>query len=90
MVRDNGAGISHDKLTEINEQFHTSIYKQSDTDKPEGIGLGNINERLKLFYGEEYPIRISSMEGHYTETVFMFPYDTGEGDEENYVQSTHY
>ncbi|WP_409341582.1 sensor histidine kinase [Paenibacillus sp. MBLB4367] len=78
-VRDNGAGIAPERLTAINEQFRTSVYAAKSSEFREGIGLGNINERLKLYYGEDYPIRMNSEHGLFAQTVLTIPYDeTGE------------
>ncbi len=43
---------------------------------PLGIVLVNINQRLVLFYGPEYQIRIKSTEGSGTRTYLMIPQNT--------------
>ena len=50
IVRDNGVGIPKDKLDSILEERGTK----------EGIGLKNVNERLKNKYGSEYGLKIES------------------------------
>ncbi|WP_187434146.1 cache domain-containing sensor histidine kinase [Paenibacillus methanolicus] len=74
-VKDNGAGISAARLEELNLQFRTSVYPAKGENDRESIGLGNINERLKLFYGEHYPLRLRSIEGQFTEAILTLPYD---------------
>lgn len=52
-VSDNGYGISEDRLK--------TIFTSGSTGKhSSGVGLKNVNERIKLYYGEEYGISIES------------------------------
>lgn len=55
LVNDNGVGISEEKLVEINK----SLNDFEDIDKTH-IGLGNVNQRIKLLYGDSYGVHISS------------------------------
>ena len=50
-ISDNGAGISQERILYI-------LSKNSDR-----IGLSNINQRLKLLYGEAYGLKIVSAVG---------------------------
>ncbi len=52
-VSDNGYGIKPEILKELLVQESTSYHSG-------GVGLKNVNERIKLFYGEEYGIEIKS------------------------------
>lgn len=52
-VADNGLGIDEDKLVEIKSNLENSI-------ESEHYGLYNINERLKIFFGNKYKIYIKS------------------------------
>lgn len=52
-VKDNGLGISKEKLEEIKDNLYNSI-------ESEHYGLYNINERLKIFFGDKYDIFIQS------------------------------
>ena len=48
------------------------------------VGLRNVNERLKLNFGEEYGIRILSEEGVGTEVILSMPVNMrGENLDEN-------
>lgn len=49
-----------------------------------GIGLSNINERIKLAFGEAYGLRIDSKLGHGTRIIMKLP---GEMEETYHVQS---
>jgi Predicted signal transduction protein with a C-terminal ATPase domain len=54
-VKDNGVGVTGDKLAVILED---SAAKSSNRTH---IGLANVNQRIKLIYGENYGIEISSI-----------------------------
>lgn len=56
-IIDNGVGISKDKLTTILETV-----KEDDHIGFNSIGLYNVNQRLKIYYGEKYGLKISSQE----------------------------
>lgn len=58
-VKDDGAGINQDVLTDIKKVL--SDYSYSLESK--SIGLVNINRRLKLHYGEKYGLSIDSVLG---------------------------
>lgn len=69
-VKDNGCGISEEKLAEIRKNLAVQgggilVEKNSNS-----IGMYNVNERIKLFYGEKSGISIESKVGEGT-TVFL-------------------
>ena len=62
-IRDNGKGMSE---TELNNLWNTS---QKSSEGFNRIGLVNIQQRIKLLYGESYGIVIMSNKGEGTETI---------------------
>ena len=68
-VIDNGEGIPEGKIQQILDNTGGEGRKQ----KFSGIGLSNVNERLKLRYGEKYGISISSQVGSGTIVDLMLP-----------------
>ncbi|EOL42646.1 sensor histidine kinase [Enterococcus phoeniculicola] len=54
-VEDNGVGISPEHLEKIRWQI-----QQNDLDITEHIGLPNVSNRIKMFYGEQYGLSIRS------------------------------
>ena len=60
-VEDNGVGIEPELLSSILEF------------KTRGYGVRNVNERIKLFYGEEYKLQIESSEGQGTRSTITIP-----------------
>lgn len=69
-VSDDGKGIPEEKLNKLNRQFEAAAKIEEYDEDHESIGLLNINERIKLFYGKENHIRMESMVGKYTKTCF--------------------
>lgn len=67
-VKDDGCGIPKDKLHEIQDILNN--YKLG---RKRGIGLSNVNQRIKLFYGEAYYLTIDSSEGIGTEFRLYLP-----------------
>lgn len=59
-IEDTGVGMSEEKLKEV-------------TNKWPGIGLKNVNERLKLLYGEKHHIDIITSLNKGTEVSFLLP-----------------
>lgn len=66
-VWDNGTGIEKERLEQIRQSLATgkSLTKS--------FGILNINQRLKLMYGEKYHMTIDSVEGEYTQFVLSLP-----------------
>lgn len=75
-VEDNGIGIEKGKVEELNASLETA----ENIGGSDGIGLRNVNYRLKNFYGDAYGISIESEVGEYTRINMKIRYtvDTGE------------
>jgi len=68
IVKDNGMGIDSDKLANLWDKL------KSDALNIDGsIGLTNVNQRIKLFYGEEYQLEIKSQKDLGTEVSVSLP-----------------
>ncbi|MFS0880372.1 sensor histidine kinase [Metabacillus niabensis] len=65
IVEDNGCGISQEKLASIKEMLNNP--NELDGNR---IGLLNVHNRLRLTYGEDSGLRISSIEGKGTKIQF--------------------
>ncbi len=63
MIEDDGAGIPEGKLATLFEQ---------------GIGISNVNERLKVLFGADYRMSIDSKPGEGTRTEIEIPSGTQE------------
>ena len=71
-VKDDGVGMTEEKIREIME---TPQKRKGDT--MSGIGLPNVDQRIKLVYGDAYGLTISSQVGEYTEILVKLPIEYG-------------
>ncbi len=53
IISDNGKGIADERLEVINQTLKELI-SLNNPDSPVGIGLRNVNQRIKIVFGEEY------------------------------------
>jgi two-component system sensor histidine kinase YesM len=65
-ISDNGAGMTADKLSEIKARLEGKT-------KGESIGIINVHERIKLYFGDEYGIEVDSDLGKGTTVIIYFP-----------------
>lgn len=57
-IEDNGIGISEERMPQV---------------YADGIGISNVNERLRVLYGEDFGLRITSQEGQGTKIRIDVP-----------------
>ena len=67
-VRDNGAGMSGERLMEVRNGI-----REGGNNKDAVYGLYNVNQRIILNFGEEYGISVDSKEGEGTEVTIKLP-----------------
>ena len=67
LVEDNGRGM------EKNELHSLQLSLNRDEAPDESIGLVNVNQRIRLFYGESYGLQISSTPGKGTRIETLLP-----------------
>jgi sensor histidine kinase YesM len=65
-ISDDGAGMTEDKLKEIKMRLEGKT-------KGESIGIINVHERIKLYFGDEYGIEVDSDLGNGTTVIIYFP-----------------
>lgn len=66
LVEDNGCGMEEQKLESIRETLDSTTSRK-------GIGLANIYQRLKLFYGDDMIFEIKSKQGEGTRIIIVVP-----------------
>ncbi|MFC0212310.1 sensor histidine kinase [Paenibacillus chartarius] len=66
ILSDDGVGMSKELVDKLNDRFDKIIYEQGTG---RGIGLQNVNERIKLHYGKEYGLRVESHFGKGTKVI---------------------
>ena len=73
-VEDDGLGISKSRLSEIcNKLKISSISGNRSSSSSSSIGLANLNERLRLYYGNDSKLEIDSIENEYTRVTISIP-----------------
>lgn len=71
-IKDTGIGIDTTTLDNINREL---VYCENDNiESGRGIGITNVNRRIKLFYGENYGLVYESVEGEWTKAIIKVPY----------------
>lgn len=83
-VEDTGPGIESAELELLNKKLsmgNDEYFKTMASDTRKGIGIENVNRRIKLFYGDHYGLKIESEPGQYTRLVVSLPTkrETAEG-----------
>lgn len=80
-VLDDGSGIEaeelealNDKLSIDNDTYFRNMGSRNRNQSNKSIGIENVNRRIKLFYGDEYGVRIESESGKYTLAKVAIPY----------------
>ncbi|QGQ98361.1 sensor histidine kinase [Paenibacillus psychroresistens] len=74
VIRDEGVGIDERRLQQLRDSLRGEA---SVGGAKSGVGLRNINQRIKLHYGEIYGIEIDSRPGLGTEVRLCLPYLKG-------------
>ena len=69
-VTDNGCGMSMEKLDEVRRGLND--FENLDRTH---IGICNVNQRVRLRYGEEYGVTVESICGEYTRVEITLPGD---------------
>ncbi len=59
-IEDNGLGIKEERLAGLLEEGH-------------GVGVNNVNERLRVLFGSGYRLTVNSMPGQGTKTLIEMP-----------------
>ena len=59
-IEDTGIGIKEDKLKILSEKLLEPDFNYHIEEEQSGFGLFNVNERIKLYFGNEYGISIES------------------------------
>lgn len=78
IFEDNGRGIHRDRLGEVANSLN-----EDDPVKDIHYGLSNVNERIRLVYGESYGLRLESEEGSQTRVTVRIKAMTCEELEKN-------
>lgn len=74
-VKDDGVGMSEADLKKVRDKLNEeySDVTSSNQGKHNGIAITNVNARLKLLYGEDFGLHVTSIEGIGTEIEIALP-----------------
>lgn len=77
-VKDDGIGMSEERLSQLNESLAVSFDSLEETRKMKSIGYGvmNVQARIKLTFGEPYGISVESVQGKGTIVKILLPLKT--------------
>lgn len=67
-IADDGVGMSDDRLAQVLDSSYRVL-----SEKGTGIGVGNVNQRLKKLFGSEYGLSIISDQGAGTTVIITLP-----------------
>lgn len=72
-VSDPGVGMDEKTLRELNEKL--DLVEEVDEQADHGRALYNVQQRIKMYFGQEYGLQIFSKEGMYTKVLIQIPKD---------------
>lgn len=74
-IKDDGVGIVKERLDHLNDSLDLGLdFSVEQTDgRSSGIALININQRIKIYFGDRYGITIASTVGQGTEVQMVLP-----------------
>lgn len=67
-ITDNGVGIAKSAFSKI-----LNNKKNDEKERFTGIGIGNVNSRIKLLFGDQYGVELKSEENEYTTIIIKLP-----------------
>lgn len=73
-VSDNGCGMTAEQLDALVRKINNGRTKEGEEGHHTGIGMGNVDRRLKLHFGREYGISIYSCKDVGTDVEIWVPY----------------
>lgn len=76
-ISDNGKGMSEEMVEKQNEKLKSTsvekFYQENENEKGNGIALENVNNRIKILFGDEYGLCLYSKVNVGTDVVLTFP-----------------
>ncbi|NOU75668.1 HAMP domain-containing protein [Paenibacillus sp. LMG 31458] len=72
IVSDDGVGMQPERLEAL-------VKKPESPEQAVGYGLRNVNDRIQLYFGDEYGLQIESQLGQGTEVTLWLPFQSEEG-----------
>ena len=76
-IEDDGVGMDAEKVDHIN---HVINLRRMESDENSGVGVKNVNQRIKFVYGDEYGVRLSSSPNQGSSCIITIPAKNPEWD----------
>lgn len=71
--------VSDDGVGMLPERLEALVKKPESPEQAVGYGLRNVNDRIQLYFGDEYGLQIESQLGQGTEVTLWLPFQSEEG-----------
>lgn len=71
--------VSDDGVGMLPERLEALVKKPESPKQAVGYGLRNVNDRIQLYFGDEYGLQIESQLGQGTEVTLWLPFQSEEG-----------
>ena len=85
-VEDNGIGFTPEKMTQIRRELDDD---SGDIRLESGFGIGNVNKRVRLYYGKQYGLSVRSEYNTGTCVALIIPAKSGDNDEDDSSAQTN-
>lgn len=84
-ISDDGVGMDEETLRKLNRKLGKTIetFSAQEEEKQGGIALANVDNRIRLIFGDEYGIHVYSVPGSGTDVEITIPMVTRERDIEH-------
>ncbi|MDQ0877126.1 two-component system sensor histidine kinase YesM [Paenibacillus sp. V4I3] len=71
--------VSDDGVGMLPQRLEALVKKPESPEQAVGYGLRNVNDRIQLYFGDEYGLQIESQLGQGTEVTLWLPFQSEEG-----------
>lgn len=78
-ITDSGKGMTDEQINKLEQKIKGEI--ESSGGSGNGIGLKNVQDRIRITFGEEYGLQIAAKEQCYTKVIVCIPLTHRGGDE---------
>ena len=79
-VVDHGCGMSPDAVERLQRSIEGEIQPHASTGHGNGLGLKNVQDRIRMKFGPPYGLSVSSEAGQYTRMTVLLPYIAPKGE----------
>jgi Predicted signal transduction protein with a C-terminal ATPase domain len=73
LIRDDGAGMSPEQLSALHKRLAEPHSADPSDSAPGKVGLKNVHDRIRFYYGDQYGLSIRSEPGQGTEVLVRIP-----------------